>query len=106
MMDTLFRLPAIPAKRKKRTPSQLQMLDLVALYEGKPLAGPLRRWGFQAQLLRRVMSMKLVTCVTIGPARYMLTPLGRAVRTYSTRAPHVRHPGGESESDRISAAAE
>jgi hypothetical protein len=101
-MDTLFRLPAVPAKRKKRTLSQLQLLDLVALHEGSPLAGPLRRWGFTRQLLRRVISMKLVECISIGPGHYKLTPLGRAVRSYSTR----KHPGGEDESGRTSAAAE
>ena len=95
-MDTLFRLPA-PAKRK-RTIAQLQILDLVALYEGQTLTEQLRRFGFTRRLLRRVIDAKLVACIAIGPARYMLTPLGRAVRSNGR--------GGGNESGRVSVAAE
>ena len=97
-MDTLFRLPAVPVKRKKRTSAQLQMLDLVALCEGQPLAGPLRKYSFTRRLLRRLIDAKLISIIAIGPARYKLTPLGRAVRSYGR--------GGRNESGRILTAAE
>jgi len=95
-MSTLFRLPAPAAK--KRTIAQLQMLDLVAFHEGKALTQPLRDYGFTRRLLRRVIDAKLVAVIAIGPARYMLTPLGRVVRSNGR--------GGKNESSRVPVAAE
>ena len=83
-MDTLFRLPKIP-EYKRRTASQPQMLDLVALYEGQPLTQPLRHYGFTRRLLRRVIDAKLVEVIAMGPGRYALTPFGRIVRTNARR---------------------
>jgi len=97
-VDTLFRLPAIPVKRKKRTSAQLQILDLVALYEGQALSEQLRKYNFTRRLLRRVIDAKLVSIITVGPARYKLTPLGRWVRSNGR--------GGGNESGRVSVAAE
>ena len=79
-MKTLFRLPLPFPQRIEPTIAQMQILDLVALHEGEPLDAPLRKYRFTRQVLRRVLEAKLVTCVALGPARYMLTPVGRLVR--------------------------
>ena len=77
-MKTLFALPL--SKRIEPTLAQLQLLDLVAMYETQPLTEQLRRYRFSRKVLRRVLEDKLVACVALGPARYMLTPVGRIVR--------------------------
>lgn len=77
-MKTLFALP-LP-KRIEPTIAQLQLLDLVAMYEAQPLIAPLRQYRFSRKVLRRALEDKLITCIALGPARYMLTPVGRIVR--------------------------
>lgn len=78
LQQTLFRLPT--ALRYEPTQAQLEMLDLVALYENEPLAEPLYRYRFQGEVLRRMIRADLVECVSYQPARYKLTPRGRLVR--------------------------
>lgn len=74
-MNRLFRMPA--PDRIIATPDQLAMLDLVALRDGQPLG--LVRYN-QRVVLRRLIQKKLIECVTLGPAIYVLTPVGRIVR--------------------------
>lgn len=59
------------------TREQLGLLDLIALRNGLPL-GELALG--QRGVLRRLLGKKLVECRTLGPAVYLVTPVGRMVR--------------------------
>lgn len=59
------------------TPDQLALLDLIALRDGQPLGDI--PYGSR-MVLRRLLAKKLIECVTLGPAIYVLTPVGRMVR--------------------------
>lgn len=74
-MKMLFRLPT--PKRIKATHDQMVMMDLIAMRNGLPLGEiePCLR-----VTLRCLLEKELITCVTMGPAIYMLTPIGRMVR--------------------------
>jgi hypothetical protein len=71
----LFRIPA--SKRIKLTPTQREVLAWVEYSGGRFAAWPRR---FQARTLRVLMQHRLVQCTGHSPARYVVTPLGRAVR--------------------------
>jgi len=58
--------------------TQREVLAWVEYSDGRYTAWPRR---FLAATLRSLIDLKLVKCVTLSPARYMLTPLGRAVRS-------------------------
>ena len=73
MMDTLFKV-ALP-KRIGSTGPRLQMLDLIELRNGQPLPPKV-----SGQVLRRLLSDKLIVVTKLGPAVYRLTPIGRMVR--------------------------
>ena len=81
-MKTLFPLPT--PKRIGSTGPRLKMLDLIELFDGQPLP-PLT---VSRQVLRRLLSDKLIIITKLGPAVYRLTPVGRMVRS------RPRHPGG------------
>ena len=76
MMPALFRMPA--PIRVRVTPEQLRVLDVLALLDGVPACAS--RYPVSRQVLRNVMNAGLVVCVGLGPARYLLTPVGRVVR--------------------------
>lgn len=70
---TLFQLPA--PVRVPVTPAQLRLLDWLVLRAGAlPVV-------FARQVLRALMARALVERIGSAPARYRVTPYGRAVRT-------------------------
>src|SRR5947209_5893644 len=71
----LFRMP--PPRRIELTMTQREVLAWVEFSQGQYTAWPRR---FQTASLRSLMEKQLVKCVSYSPARYLLTPLGRAVR--------------------------
>jgi hypothetical protein len=75
-MRTLFQMPK--PRRISASAKQLVLLDLIALRDGRPL-GELPT--AQRVTLRRLMLKELVQCVALGPAIYVVTPVGRMVRS-------------------------
>lgn len=73
---TLFRLPN--TKEITLTLTDREVLAWVEYSEGQFAVWPRR---FQPKSLRRLMDKGLVKVIALSPARYMLTPLGRAVRS-------------------------
>lgn len=59
------------------TRPQLVLLDLIALRDGTPLGEVAHG---TAQTLRKLLAKRLVECVALGPAIYVLTPIGRVAR--------------------------
>jgi hypothetical protein len=72
----LFRMP-VP-RRIGLSLTQREVLAWVEFSQGQYTAWPRR---FQTATLRSLMAKQLVKCVALSPARYLLTPLGRAVRS-------------------------
>jgi len=70
---TLFQMPA--PRDIKPTPTQLETLDLVAMYEALPLPAYVSR-----EALRNLIRAGLVQVLSVGPSHYCLTPVGRLVR--------------------------
>lgn len=84
----LFRMPA--PRRIELTPIQREVLAWVEFSEGQYTTWPRR---FQAGTLRSLMEKQLVKCVSYSPARYLVTPLGRAVRArYGDKAKAAKPP--------------
>lgn len=75
-MKALFHMPA--PDRIEVSKQQLRLLDLIALRDGLPLTKDEHR--IDTRSLRALMQRRLVSCVSHGPARYRLTPMGRIVR--------------------------
>lgn len=71
----LFPLPRIV--EFKLTPHQRRVLDWVAFNEGKVAIFRLSKSS-----LRRLLTKKLIKVIAHSPARYMLTELGRMVRSH------------------------
>lgn len=75
MQHTLFRLPT--PRRFEPTREQLALMDLIALRDGLPLG----ELGLgKRMVLRNLLAASLVECAALGPAIYLLTPVGRVVR--------------------------
>jgi hypothetical protein len=72
----LFRM-SVP-RRIELTPTQREVLAWVEFSQGQYAAWPRR---FQTATLRSLMDKRLVKCVALSPAKYLLTPQGRAVRS-------------------------
>lgn len=72
----LFRMPT--PRRIGLTPTQREVLAWVEFSQGQYAVWPRR---FQPRSLRTLIEKQLVKCVSHSPARYLLTPLGRAVRS-------------------------
>jgi hypothetical protein len=77
MSALLFRMPA--PRRVEATPSQLRVLDWLALLDGAPPSG-CPNCVISTRVLRALMDAGLVVCLALGPARYRLTAMGRLVR--------------------------
>jgi hypothetical protein len=77
--DTLFELP--PVLNIKLTKPQKHVLDLVLLLDGKPVVDNGHGVQVNKQALRNTLRYGLVEVVACSPARYRVTPTGRAVRT-------------------------
>jgi hypothetical protein len=74
---SLFRLPA--TKKTDLTRVQHEVLAWVEFSGGRVSVWPRR---FQTQTLRLLINIGLVKVTALSPARYVLTPLGRAVRSH------------------------
>src|SRR5215471_5999305 len=81
----LFPLPM--SRRIEPTPEQLALLDLIALRDGEPLDN---LSSGSRMVLRHLIRMELVDCIfAVGPARYLITPVGRMVRARPRSQRHV-----------------
>jgi hypothetical protein len=85
----LFPLPR--PKRIELTPIQHEVLAWVEYTDGWFTAWPRR---FKTATLRMLIELKLVEVIAYGPARYRVTPLGRAVRVRHSRHHGAPRPAG------------
>ncbi len=82
----LFRLPSPTEIRLTLTDREL--LAWVEFSQGQFTAWPRR---YQPRTLRRLIEKRLVRVIALSPARYLITPLGQAVRArYSQHEQHER----------------
>jgi hypothetical protein len=84
----LFRLPRV--KKTDLTRVQHEVLAWVEFSQGRVSIWPRR---FQTQTLRLLINTGLVKVTALSPARYMLTPLGRAVRSKHGSKSEWTRPG-------------
>jgi hypothetical protein len=84
----LFRMPS--PRRIELSPTQREVLAWVEFSDGQYSAWPRR---FQPATLRSLIDQKLVKIISYSPGRYMITPLGRAVR--SRYADQAQKPAGK-----------
>lgn len=85
MTDAQRHLFALPRSEQfKLSIEQRRVLDWVAYNEGRVAAWPIK---LSKTSLRRLMVRKLIRCIALSPACYMLTELGRMVRGQRT----IRH---------------
>lgn len=85
----LFRM-LNPREPIKLSPTQREVLEWVEYSEGV-----FETWPriFRARTLRQMMAHKLIEVIGYRPARYRLTPYGRAVRARYARGREVKGRG-------------
>jgi hypothetical protein len=84
----LFRMP-LP-KRIELTITQREVLSWLEYSQGQYTVWPRR---FQPRMLQKLLGKGLIKIVAYSPARYVLTPLGHAVRSrYADPKKPAREP--------------